>query len=73
MIKIGEILTLSNNKKYVVVNTTYFNSNYFCYLVEFNDFHNEKIYMIDGDNLFEVRDNVLIKKLEKIFVKGFNQ
>ena len=72
MLKVGEIVTINNSKKYIVASTTSYEDNHYAYLVEFDNSENTKIYLVDGDNLTEVNDNALIDELENIFVNNYN-
>jgi hypothetical protein len=71
MLKLGEILTLNNNKKFVVVSTTNYENNLYCYLSELDNSNNTKIYLVKEDNLIQVVDEILINELENIFANNF--
>ena len=64
MLKLGEILTLDNNKKYVVAGTTYHDNELYCYLVEMNNTKNTDMYLVKDNQLVQVIDENLIKELE---------
>ena len=71
MVKLGEILTLDNNKSYVVAGITNYENNSYCYVSELNNPDNTKIYLINEDNLTQVTDEELIEQLENIFANMF--
>ena len=71
MVKLGEILTLDNNKKFVVAGTTNYENNLYCYVAELDNSDNTKIYLVKEDNLVQVVDENLIEELEKILATNF--
>lgn len=73
MLNLGEIITLSNGKKYVVVSSiNYFNDNY-VYLSEFYKNENIKICLVKNNEVTEVLDKDLIDELEKLFVDNISE
>jgi hypothetical protein len=71
MVNLGEILTLDNNKKFVVISTTNYENNLYCYVAELDNFDNTKIYLVKGEHLVQVIDEKLIEELENIFANTF--
>ena len=71
MVKLGEILTLDNSKKFVVAGTTNYENNLYCYVAELDNPNNTKIYLVKENNLVQVVDENLIEELESIFVSNF--
>lgn len=68
MLKLGEIITLNNKKKYAVVSFASYLDNKYCYLVDLDDFDNIKICLYDQNKLTNVLDENLLKNLENIFI-----
>lgn len=71
MVRLGEILTLDNNKKFAVAATTNYDNNFYCYVAELDNPDNTKIYLVKENNLVQVVDENLIEALESIFVNNF--
>lgn len=69
MLSLGRIITLDDNKEYTVLDTVNYLNNYYCYLIELNNFDNTKIYQIYEKDLLEVKDEDLINNLEVLFLK----
>lgn len=64
MLKQGEILTLNDNKKYVVVSTAELNAKHYVYLIDQDDYTNTLICEYDLENgLEEVTDSNLVEQL----------
>lgn len=64
MLSQGEILTLNDNNKYVVVKSKSYNNENFIYLIQENDYTNVMFCKLTSDNqLEEVIDPNLIEKL----------
>lgn len=73
MLEQGEILTLEDDKDYVVVATTKLNEITYVYLMNTIDYSNFMFCSYDEvDGLYEVEDNDLLDKLIKIFNKQLN-
>lgn len=63
MLKQGEVLTLSDNKKYTVISTIEMDNNYYSYLIDNDDYSNMMFCkFIEGD-IEEITDHDLIEKL----------
>ena len=72
MLKLGEIITLNNNKEYIVASTTVHENNNYAYLVEYENNENTKIYLVNENELTEVINKNLIDELENLFVSIYN-
>lgn len=72
MVRLGQILTLDNNERFVVANTTYYDNNLFCYLVELNNNDNTGIYLEKENILIPVIDESLRDELEIIFANNLD-
>ena len=63
-----DILTLEDNKEYVVVSKVlYENTNYF-YIVDIDNIENFKFVKIENDDLLEIKDKDLATKLIPLFI-----
>ena len=63
-----DILTLDDNREYVVVSKAkYENINYF-YIVDIDNVENFKFVKIENDDLLEIRDKDLATKLIPLFI-----
>ena len=63
-----DILTLEDNKEYVVVSKAlYENTNYF-YIVDLDNVENFKFVKIENDDLLEIKDKDLATKLIPLFI-----
>lgn len=63
-----DILTLEDQKEYVVVCTAnYENINYY-YIVDIENVDNFKFVKIENDNLFEIKDKDLVTRLIPLFI-----
>ncbi len=72
MLRQGETLILSDNKKYTVASTTILeNKNYVC-LIEQTDYTNIMFCEYINDELFEVTNQEIIEKLMIIFRNNLN-
>ena len=70
MLEQGEILTLNDNKKYVVVSSQVLNDENYVYLIDQDDYTNLMFCKYDNNNgLEEVIDQDLIEKLMLLFQK----
>lgn len=67
-----DILTLDDEKNYVVVSKALLeNINYF-YIVDIDNIENFKFVKIANDNLLEIKDKDLITKLIPLFINDTN-
>jgi len=74
MINQGEMLTLSDNKKYSVVFTTKYNNTNYVYLIDQDDYTNTMFCKYDNANgLEEVIDESLIEILLILFSQSQNK
>lgn len=62
MLEFGDIITLENNKKYIVASTCMHNGNFFIYVVNENDNLDCIIGTVQDDNFQEIND-------EKTFIE----
>lgn len=73
MLKKGSILTLSNGNKYVVVYTTLYNKQEYCYIINKDDDNDSMICrLLPNFNIENVTDKETINQFLKIFVEEFN-
>ncbi len=73
MIEQGEILTLEDDKEYVVVATTILDDINYVYLMDSKDYSNFMFCAYDQtDGLYEVEDNELLQQLLEIFNEQLN-
>lgn len=63
------ILTLDDNKKYVLIDSLSFNKKTYAYLTELNDFTKYKICEIIDDEAIEIQDQNLLGQLMLEFAK----
>ncbi|MBR2711391.1 MAG: hypothetical protein IKE89_02865 [Bacilli bacterium] len=63
MLKQGEVLTLSDNKKYTVISTIEMDNNNYYYLIDNDDYSNMMFCTFEEDNMEEITDHDLIEKL----------
>ena len=74
MIEQGDVLTLEDDKEYVVVATTVLSDIIYAYLVDQNDYSNFMFCSYDQtDGLYEVDDSETLSELIKIFSKQLNR
>lgn len=73
MLRQGEILTLSDNKKYTVVSTTEIDGNNYVYLIDQDDYTNVMFCKFENDSLEEVVDSNLIERLMITFKNNLDQ
>lgn len=65
----GDILTLSDNRDYIVVSIVEYNERNYCYLIDVNDNKNINFSkIINSDELEEITDN----DLKMILIEKFN-
>ena len=63
MLKQGEVLTLSDNKKYTVISTIEMDNNYYSYLIDNDDYSNMMFCKFVENDIEEITDHDLIEKL----------
>lgn len=63
MLKQGEVLTLSDNKKYTVISTIEMDNIYYSYLIDNDDYSNMMFCKEVEDSVEEITDQDLIEKL----------
>ena len=74
MLKQGDILTLEDDKEYVVVDTTVMNDIVYVYLMNSTDYSNFMFCSYDQtDGLYEVEDQETLDSLIKIFNYQLNE
>lgn len=73
MLRQGEILTLSDNKKYTVVSTTEIDNKFYVYLIDRDDYTNIMFCKYENNELEEVVNQELIEKLMILFKNNLNQ
>lgn len=73
MYRLGDVLTLSDNKNYSVAFTAKYNNEDYIYLVEHDNFSNTFFYKCSGDNLIEVEEPKVIEELLKLFATSDKQ
>lgn len=74
MLNQGEILTLSDNRKYSVVYTTELNSKNYVYLIDQDDYTNTMFCEYDNNNgLEEVVEPEILERLMIKFKEDMNQ
>lgn len=66
-INIKDILTLSDDNKYVIVSKVYYDGKDYLYLVDINNNNNLKFCYLDNDELVEINDKELNAKLLPLF------
>lgn len=67
MMKIKDVVTLSDQNKYLVVSKVDYEYRIYYYLVDINEISNVKFLYENGDKLTELEDPELIKKLLPMF------
>ena len=72
MIEQGEILTLTDNKKYSVVYSTMLDSKNYVYLIDQDDYTNTMFCEFVNDELVEVTDNNVAEQLLGKFAQENN-
>ncbi len=66
-IKVGDVLTLSDKKEYVVVSIAELDLINYYYIADINDESNLKICYLDKEELVEIKDSDLIIQLLPLF------
>jgi len=70
MLEQGDLVTLEDNKEYVIAATTTLNNIVYVYLIDQNDYSNFMFCSYDQtDGLYEIEDKELLQELVKIFTK----
>ncbi len=68
LIEQGEILTLNDDKKYVVVKTTVVREKQYVFLINQDDYTDTKICEYDGNKgLNDIEDEEILERLVQIF------
>ena len=67
MFEKGDLLTLDNNKEYLVVNQLNYENNNYVFLIAKDGISDIMICLFKGDELIKVEDSELIKKLIERF------
>lgn len=74
MFKIGDVLTLSDDKKYVVVETLNYNSKIYLYMIEENNWENFGFGMLIDDSIkFETNMQIIGDLFAKVNEKMKNK
>lgn len=68
--KIKDLVTLSDDKDYVVISKTTFENNVYYYIVENNNNLKIKFLIENGEQLKVIKDEQLIEKLLPLFLKA---
>ncbi len=71
MVRVGEILVLDNDRRFVVVSTADYEDKQYCYLAEFLNPDYTKICLVKGNSVVQVEDENLINKLENLFIDNY--
>ena len=69
MLEIGDLLTLSNNKEYIVMKQIYFKGKCYVYLISKDGISEVLICSYEEDNLNVVTDEEVFEKLLTLFNK----
>ncbi len=72
-INIKDILTLDDNKTYVVAGKVFYEEKYYYYLIDKNNYQNKLCCYEDKDELVKVKNNKLIIKLLPLFLKSIKE
>jgi len=67
MLDKGDVITLDNNKEYVVVNIGTYKSKIYVYLISHDEMLDTKFCLLENDTLRLVQDEVTFKALLDIF------
>ena len=65
----SDVLTLNDNKKYVVAFSTEYNQNNYVYLIEKDDYTNAMFYKYEDSSLEKVNDSNTIQELLKMYLQ----
>ena len=66
----GEVLTLDNDKEYMVVFSTMYEGNNYIYAINNNDVEDVTFFKCDDDSVYEVEDSEMILKLMNMFYES---
>ncbi len=64
---VKDLITLSDQNKYVVVSKIEVSSKIYFYLIDINNYENVLICYLENNKLKEVKDEELVKQLIKVF------
>ena len=67
MLDIGDLITLNNNKEYIVINQTIFNGKNYIYLVSKDGISSVVVGLLENDTLTTINDGDLLKLLLERF------
>ena len=67
MLEAGDLITLSNNKEYIVINKTSLKGKNYVYLITKDGISEIAICLFENDTLTKVTDTELLKTLINIF------
>ncbi len=67
MLDIGDLITLNNNKEYIVINQTIFNDKNYIYLVSKDGISSVVVGLLENDTLTTINDGDLLKLLLERF------
>ena len=67
-VKVNDILSLSNNNKYMVLSKTEIDNIVYLYLINVDKPKDIRIVYLDGNSVSKVKDEVLLDKLKLIFL-----
>ena len=70
---IKDLVTLSDDKEYIVVSKVVYESKTYYYLLENIDYSNVKFLVENGEELKSVKDKELILKLLPLFIQATNE
>ena len=73
MLEMTNLVTLSDDKEYVVTSKAEYEGKIYYYFVDINDNKNIKFLLEDGDELEEVDDDELVRKLLPLFLENVKQ
>lgn len=69
MLEKEEILTLDNNKEYVVVSTLDYDNSHYVYLINIKDKKDFMFCKFENNELIKITDNNLVERLMHLFVE----
>lgn len=67
MLDRGDLITLNNNKEYIVINQTTFNEKNYVYLVSKDGISSVAVCLLEDDTLTTINDGDLVKLLLERF------
>lgn len=68
-ININNLLTLDDDNEYVVVKKIKYENKYYYYIADINNCSNLKFCYLDNEELVEINDSSLIKKILPLFAR----